>query len=102
MRSVDEAGRTVQPDIGSARGQLILDPTQRRDRFRATVAALDPGPLREVLTAVAYAVDEAARTAAAAAPPDRWHAVVAAAERAAHAAAHARRPDATGPHRIAA
>jgi hypothetical protein len=54
-----------------------------RDRFRAAVAALPAGPLRDVLIAVAYARDAAARTGAGAAPDDRWRAVVAAAERAA-------------------
>jgi hypothetical protein len=54
-----------------------------RDRFRATVAALPPGPLRDVLVAVAYARDAAARTGACTAPDDRWQAIVAAAERAA-------------------
>ena len=50
--------------------------------FRSAVAALDPGPLRDVLTAVAYARDDAARTGATTAAADRWRAVVAAAERA--------------------
>jgi len=54
-----------------------------RDRFRAAVASLPAGPLRDVLVAVAYARDAAARTGSAAAPDDRWRAVVAAAERAA-------------------
>jgi hypothetical protein len=54
-----------------------------RDRFRAAVAALPPGPLRDVLIAVAYARDAAARTGASAAPDDRWQAIVVAAERAA-------------------
>jgi hypothetical protein len=53
-----------------------------RDRFRSAVTALPPGPLRDVLTAVAYARDAAARTATGAAPHDRWQAVVAVAERA--------------------
>jgi hypothetical protein len=53
-----------------------------RDRFRSAVAALPSGPLRDVLTAVAYARDAAARTGAGAAPDDRWRAVVAVAERA--------------------
>jgi hypothetical protein len=57
-----------------------------RDRFRSSVATLAPGPLRDVLTAIAYARDEAARSAAATASDDRWRAVVAAAERAARAA----------------
>ena len=50
--------------------------------FRSAVAALDDGPLRDVLTAVAYARDDAARTGATTASDDRWRAVVAAAERA--------------------
>ena len=54
-----------------------------REQFRAAVAALPAGPLRDVLIAVAYARDAAARTGASAAPDDRWQAVVAAAERAA-------------------
>jgi len=53
-----------------------------RDRFRDAVAALPPGPLRDVLTAVAYARDAAARAGTGAAPDDRWQAVVAVAERA--------------------
>jgi hypothetical protein len=53
-----------------------------RDRFRSAVTALPPGPLRDVLTAVAYARDAAARTGTGAAPHDRWQAVVAVAERA--------------------
>jgi hypothetical protein len=56
--------------------------TDTRHSFRSAVAALDPGPLRDVLTAVAYARDEAARTGALTAPDERWRAVVAAAERA--------------------
>ena len=58
-----------------------------RDRFRAAVAALPAGPLRDVLVAVAYARDAAARTGASTAPDDRWRAVVAAAEQAAQEAA---------------
>ena len=53
-----------------------------RHTFRSAVAALDAGPLRDVLTAVAYARDDAARTGASTASDDRWRAVVAAAERA--------------------
>ena len=53
-----------------------------RDRFRDAVAALPPGPLRDVLTAVAYARDGAARFGATTPSDDRWRAVVAAAERA--------------------
>jgi hypothetical protein len=53
-----------------------------RDCFRSAVAALPPGPLRDVLTAVAYARDAAARTGTGAVPDDRWRAVVAVAERA--------------------
>jgi hypothetical protein len=52
-----------------------------RDCFRRAVAALPPGPLRDVLTAVAYARDAAARTGTGAVPDDRWRAVVAVAER---------------------
>lgn len=55
-----------------------------RDSFRHAVATLPPGPLRDVLTAVAYARDAAARTGDGAAPHDRWRAVVAVAERAVH------------------
>jgi hypothetical protein len=51
-----------------------------RDCFRSAVATLPPGPLRDVLTAVAYARDAAARTGTV--PDDRWRAVVAVAERA--------------------
>ncbi len=57
-----------------------------RDRFRSSVTTLAPGPLRDVLVAIAYARDEAARSGAATASDDRWRAVVAAAERAARAA----------------
>ena len=53
-----------------------------RHAFRSAVATLDPGPLRDVLTAVAYARDDAARTGATTVADDRWRAVVAAAERA--------------------
>jgi hypothetical protein len=53
-----------------------------RDQFRSAVVALPPGPLRDVLTAVAYARDAAARAGTDSAPDDRWLAVVAAAERA--------------------
>ena len=63
---------------------ITADP---RHAFRSAVAALDPGPLRDVLTAVAYARDEAARMGAATTSDDRWRAVVAAAERAVQAAA---------------
>src|SRR3954468_15452794 len=57
-------------------------PHADRDRFRSAVGALPPGPLRDVLTAVAYARDAAARAGTGAAPDDRWQAVVAVAERA--------------------
>ena len=53
-----------------------------RDYFRSAVATLPPGPLRDVLTAVAYARDAAARTDTGAVPDDRWRAVVAVADRA--------------------
>lgn len=56
-----------------------------RDRFRIAVGTLPAGPLRDVLTAVAYGRDAAARTGAGAAPHDRWAAVVAVAERAVRA-----------------
>jgi hypothetical protein len=52
-----------------------------RDCFRRAVATLPPGPLRDVLTAVAYARDAAARTGTGAVPDDRWRAVVTIAER---------------------
>lgn len=65
----------------------VTDLPDHRDRFRSSVAALAPGPLRDVLTAVAYARDEAARTGAATASDDRWRAVVATAERVVQAAA---------------
>ena len=58
------------------------DLPDQRDRFRASAATLAPGPLRDVLIAVAYARDEAARNGATTASDDRWRAVVAAAERA--------------------
>ena len=60
----------------------LPDLPDQRDRFRSSVATLAPGPLRDVLIAVAYARDEAARTGAATASDDRWRAVVTAAERA--------------------
>jgi hypothetical protein len=53
-----------------------------RDCFRSAVATLPPGPLRDVLTTVAYARDATARTGNGAVPEDRWRAVVAVAERA--------------------
>ena len=53
-----------------------------RDCFRRAVATLPAGPLRDVLTAVAYARDAAARTGTGAVPDDRWRAVVAVAGRA--------------------
>ena len=53
-----------------------------QDQFRSAVAALPPGPLRDVLTTVAYARDAAGRTGMSSVPDDRWLAVVAAAERA--------------------
>ncbi len=68
------AGPAAAPGRGSSAGT-------DRDRFRAAVVALPPGPLREVLTAVAYARDAAARTGGPAVPEDRWVALVAVAER---------------------
>jgi hypothetical protein len=59
-----------------------MDRVDSRDSFRVAVGALGPGPLRELLTAVAYARDEAARTGSATVSTGRWTAVVAAAERA--------------------
>ena len=64
----------------------LPDLPDQRDRFRSSVATLAPGPLRDVLIAVAYARDEAARSGAATASDDRWRAVLTAAERAARAA----------------
>jgi hypothetical protein len=106
MRSIDGATRAMKADVGTPRARPVLDPAvpasvdlpNRRDQFRAAVAALEPGPLRDVLMAVAYARDEAARTGTAAAPAGRWLAVVAAAERAAHAVVE----DAAWPRRAAA
>jgi hypothetical protein len=72
------------PDLTSSAAPGRAD---GRDRFRNAVAALPPGPLRDVLVAVAYARDAAARTGACAAPDDRWVALVAAAERAVREAA---------------
>jgi hypothetical protein len=63
-------------------GPVGVDRVDSRDGFRAAVAALRPGPLRELLTAVAYARDEATRTGSATVSTGRWTAVVAAAERA--------------------
>ncbi len=71
---VPPAAPAAGPGRGSSTGT-------DRDRFRAAVVALPPGPLREVLTAVAYARDAAARTGEPAVPDDRWQAVVAVAER---------------------
>ena len=61
---------------------VVTDQPDHRDRFRSSVAALAPGPLRDVLTTVAYARDGAARSGTATASDDRWRAVVTAAERA--------------------
>jgi len=61
---------------------VVTDQADHRDLFRSSVAALAPGPLRDVLTAVAYARDEAARFGATTPSDDRWRAVVTAAERA--------------------
>ena len=66
---------------------VVTDLVDHRDLFRSSVAALAPGPLRDVLTAVAYARDEAARFGATTPSDDRWRAVVTAAERAMVAAA---------------
>ena len=65
----------------------VTDLPDQRDRFRSSVATLAPGPLRDVLIAVAYARDEAARNGATTASDDRWRAVVTAAERAVQATA---------------
>jgi hypothetical protein len=65
----------------------VTDLPDHRDRFRSGVATLAPGPLRDVLIAVAYARDEAARTGSATVSDDRWRAVLAAAERAVQASA---------------
>lgn len=59
--------------------------TDPRHAFRSAVATVDPGPLRDVLTAIAYARDEAARTGTGTVSDDRWRAVVTAAERAVRA-----------------
>ena len=59
---------------------VVADLPDHRDLFRSSVAALAPGPLRDVLTAVAYARDAAARFGATTPSDDRWRAVVAAAE----------------------
>ena len=66
---------------------VVTDLADHRDLFRSSVAALAPGPLRDLLTAVAYARDGAARTGATTPPDDRWRVVVAAAERAVQQAA---------------
>jgi hypothetical protein len=60
----------------------ITDLPEYRDQFRSSVAALAPGELRDVLTAVAYARDGAARTGGSTPSDDRWRAVITAAERA--------------------
>ena len=46
----------------------VTDLPDQRDRFRSGATTLAPGPLRDVLIAVAYARDEAARTGAALPP----------------------------------
>jgi hypothetical protein len=92
MSSIGRGIRDGEPDAGTARPHPARDPglaiatdgSLGRDRFRAAVTGLEPGPLRDVLTAVAYARDEAARVGTAGAPSGRWLAVVAAAERAVH------------------
>ena len=74
---------------------VVTDLPDHRDQFRSSVAALAPGPLRDVLTAVAYARDGAARTGATTPSDDRWRAVVAAAERATASRASCQRATAT-------
>jgi hypothetical protein len=84
MADVADAGAGT----GTARLHVVRGPAGASDRdggrdgFRAAVAALDPCPVRELLTAIAYARDEAARTRSTTASTGRWIAVVAAAERA--------------------
>jgi hypothetical protein len=95
MGSSGGAGQAGGPDAGRAPLHVVrdlalpgaVDRTGGRDAFRAAVGALDPGPLRELLTAVAYARDEVARSGSSTAPAERWSVVVAAAERAVRAAA---------------
>lgn len=67
------------PDLTSPAVAARVD---GRDDFRHAVAALPPGPLRDVLTALAYARDAAARRGTTSAPDDRWRALLAVAERA--------------------
>ncbi len=51
---------------------VVTDLPDHRDQFRSSVAALAPGPLRDVLTAVAYARDGAARVGATTQADARW------------------------------
>jgi hypothetical protein len=95
MGSNGGGGQAGGPEVGRVPLRVVrdlvlpgaVDRTGGRDAFRAAVGALDPGPLRELLTAVAYARDEVARSGSTTAPAERWSAVVAAAERAVRAAA---------------
>jgi hypothetical protein len=95
MGSRGGAGQYGGAEVGKAPLRVVrdlvlpdaVDRTHGRDTFRAAVGSLDAGPLRDLLTAVAYARDEAARTGSTTAPAERWSAVVAAAERAVHRAA---------------
>jgi hypothetical protein len=89
MGSRGGAGQYGGAEVGKAPLRVVrdlvlpdaVDRTHGRDTFRAAVGSLD------LLTAVAYARDEAARTGSTTAPAERWSAVVAAAERAVHRAA---------------
>jgi hypothetical protein len=105
MGSSGGVGQAGGSELGRVPLRVVRDPvlpgavlpaavvrTHGRDAFRAAVGALDPGPLRDLLTAVAYARDGAARSGSAAAPAERWSAVVAAAERAVQLAAAAELP----------
>jgi hypothetical protein len=84
-----EVGKAPLRMVRDRTAPAPVDRTDGREGFRAAVVALDPGPLRELLTAVAYARDEAARTGTETVAAGRWAAVVAAAERAVGAAGSA-------------
>jgi hypothetical protein len=82
----------VRPAVVSPAPVGLMSPTDGRDRFRGAVIALPPGPLRDVLIAVAYGRDAAARAGTSSAPDDRWTALVAVAERAVLEAGRHERP----------
>ena len=82
LPEAEHAGQCPSPEASHVPHHRHHRPADHRDLFRSSVAALAPGPLRDVLIAVAYARDEAGRFGATTPSDDRWRAVVAAAERA--------------------